>query len=114
MRKLKYFRTVCYYDGPQVVELHDYYGGSYIGVAIDGNCERYVATGVSPASLQGFCEGVTDLRSLMLEFGSSEWYMSAGDVNWQVDLTFELQNSSLAESEYLPEAGFTTHAPGSD
>lgn len=108
MKKLTFSKTLYFYDEPQVIELRDAYGGSFVAVLVDD--DQYVATGVAPETLRRFREGAVDLRTAMLEFGESEWYLSLGEIDFSKTLEFEVSSEPLSTTEYLPEVGFTLHA----
>lgn len=107
MKQLTFEKTLCFYDSPQVIELRDVYGGSYVAVLVDD--DRYVATGVSRESLRTFLEGAVDLRTLMLEHGEREWYLSNAAIDFAQSMQFELQQGFLSATGFLPEDGFTLH-----
>lgn len=107
MKKLSFEKTLYFYDSPQIIELRDFYGGCFVGVLVDD--DRFVATGVAPETLRQFREGSVDLRSAMLEFGNSEWFLSASDVDLNAPIGFQVQSESLLQSGFLPDDGFTLH-----
>lgn len=111
MKALHFTKTLYYYDGPQVVELKDEYGGYFIAlmIATDADGERFVATGVSPGSLRRFREGASDLRTLMLEYGDREWYLSQSPFDFNHAVQFEPQQGRLSATSFLPDDGFTIH-----
>lgn len=107
MKKLTLEKTLYFYDSPQVIELRDAFGGSFVAVLVDDG--RYVATGVAPETLRKFREGAIDLRSLMLEYGEAEWYLSGGNNDFSKSIEFELSKNSLSQTDFLPDEGFVLH-----
>lgn len=108
MNRVHYTTTLFYYDGPQVFEARDDAGGRYVGVAVarpDGR-DGYLVKGVAPGDLNAFRAGETDLRSMLLEADNEEWYLAGAELDVNAPITLEPQNASLADSEYLPDAGF--------
>jgi hypothetical protein len=108
MKTLQIKSTLYYYDGPQILELRDSFGGSYVGILTstteDG--DQYLATGVSPESLRRFRAGLLDLRELLLEFGQESWYLSERMVSLDNEIAFKHQTAALTDTELLPDAGF--------
>jgi hypothetical protein len=116
MKTIRHHATLFYYDGPQVFEARDTIGGHYLALLTE-NLEgraRYLAVGVSPGRLREFRLGSTDLRTVLLAGADEGWFLTEA-----ADLTEPLglapQTSSLADSPYLPEAGFVLHdAPAAE
>lgn len=104
MKTIQYHSTLFYYDGPQVIEARDEIGGHYVAV-LNANHENFVVVGAAPRSLDSFRAGSLDLRSLLLERGSDEWFL-ADPSGIDGTLSLVLQASPLAESDSLPEPGF--------
>ncbi len=107
MTTIQHEITLDYYDGPVVFEGRDRIGGNYVAVLGGGNEVNpvYAVVGVSPESLYAFRNGEVDLRALMLEAGSKEWFLTTpGDVVGEFDL--ELQRTQLEKSDYLPNHGY--------
>ena len=66
----------------------------------------YAVVGVSPQELERFRSGLVDLRGVMLEAGREEWYTTSySSATERFDL--EPQDTPLANSEYLPDEGYT-------
>ncbi len=72
----------------------------------DGGELLYAVVGVSPPELARFRRGLVDLREVMLEAGSDEWYVASYSSATE---GFELrpQPTPLARSAYLPDEGYT-------
>lgn len=116
MKNVCYHSTLFYYDGPQVIEARDAIGGHYVAVVIEPaeGHERYLVTGVAPEQLRRFRAGTLDLRALMTGDGAGEWYVTSGPAGLDQPLSLIPQTASLAESEWLPEAGFVLHEHPAD
>lgn len=112
MKTFTHTQTLFYYEGPQVIEGRDVFGGHYIGVMVepDGESDRYLIAGVVPESLRKFRAGEMDLRSLIEEHGSDEWYLASA-TGGQLDQPLELlpQSNSLVASGFLPDPDFLLH-----
>lgn len=109
MKTIRHAATLDYYDGPILFEGHDRIGGRYLATAVDDTEEGellYAVVGVSPPELERFRGGLVDLRDVMLEAGSDEWYVASYSSAAQ---GFELrpQATPLARSAYLPDGGYT-------
>ena len=115
MTKIRYARTLVYYDGPQVFEARDAIGGHYIAVMGPPDEEiRYLVAGVAPEQLSSFCAGQKDLRELVMESDADSRYTttttpsSAGD-----ELAPDAFREPLQTSGFLPEPGFVLTDPWS-
>jgi len=106
-KSLTCLRTLYYYDVPQIIELRDHYGGVYIGVLVDEDGVGFVATGVSPETLEMFCAGTVDLLEVMLKHGTREWFSCEPITRLDQPIHFTRRPDSLPESGFLPDAGFT-------
>lgn len=98
-----------YYDGVLAFEGRDAIGGHYIGAAVkpEGGYDRYLVTGVRPERLQKFRSGVLDLRTLLLEAPGGEWYITLTNSDPGDALSLEPQYGPLAETDLLPDDGYT-------
>ena len=115
MTKIRYARTLVYYDGPQVFEARDAIGGHYIAVMGPLDEEiRYLVAGVAPEQLSSFCAGKKDLRGLVMESDADPRYTtttipsSPGD-----ELATDAFREPLQKSGFLPEPGFVLTDPWS-
>ena len=109
MKTIRHAATLDYYDGPILFEGRDRIGGRYLAAAVDDVDDGellYAVVGVSPPELERFRGGLVDLRKVMLEAGSDEWFMASYS---RATEGFELkpQEMPLARSAYLPDAGYT-------
>ena len=107
MKTISHWATLDYHDGPVLFEGRDRNGGNYVAVLGGGNDVDpvYAVIGVSPDKLHEFRDGKVDLRSLMIEAGSEEWFLAKQNLV-SGDFELERQSSKLAESDYLPEFGY--------
>ena len=109
MKTIRHAATLDYYDGPILFEGRDRIGGRYLATAVDDGDDGellYAVVGVSPRELARFRSGLVDLRKVMLEAGSDEWYTASYSGAAE---GFELrpQKTPLARSGYLPDEGYT-------
>ncbi len=110
MKTIRHTTTLFYYDGPQVFEARDIIGGHYIAVMVqpqDG-LDSYLVAGVAPVRLRQFRAGTLDLRALLTDGGSEEWYLARG-ADLDQPLVLLPQTSSLVDSGFLPDEGFLLH-----
>lgn len=107
MTIVQHTATLDYYDGPILFEARDPEGGRYLAVAAD-TCDRgavYAVVGVSPRRLRDFRCGGVDLRDLMIEAGSQEWYVTRAS-HATDEFALQRQVTPLADSPYLAEVGY--------
>ena len=111
MKRIQYFKTLFYYDGPQVFEARDAIGGHYVAVMAQSEttCDKYLVAGVPPEKLRDFRSGLLDLKSMLIEAGKDDWYLTTLTDNLYKPLEIIRQNSSISESELLPADGFLLH-----
>ena len=109
--------TLVYYDGIEVFEGHDSSGSHYIGVliSIEDNVGQYLVTSVSPNRLSQFRAGEVELRQLLLDSSTPEWYITYASGDLSQPLLLEEQHYPFADSGLLPEDGFYLHdSPAAD
>lgn len=111
MKTIRHTTTLFYYDGPQVFEARDAIGGHYVAVMVEpaNGQDRYLVAGVAPERLRQFRSGTLDLRSLLIEAGTEEWYLAAAAAGLDQPLTLVPQTAPLAGSGLLPDEGFLLH-----
>lgn len=111
MKMIHHVATLDYYDGPILFEARDRIGGHYLALAADtrDGDPAYAVVGVSPERLSEFRGGLVDLRDVMLEAGSEEWYVALPSPTTE-GFDLELQATELAASDYLPNSGYTLNA----
>jgi hypothetical protein len=111
MKTIQHTTTFFYYDGPQVFEARDMIGGHYVAVMAEpkNGHARYLVAGVAPERLRQFRAGTLDLRSLLAEAGSEEWYLATAVTGLDQPLALELQTAPLTASGLLPDEGFLLH-----
>lgn len=107
MTTIHHTNTLFDYDGPQLFEAHDDDGGQYLALLVDSEEEqnRYQVVQVDPESLQQFCAGALELRSLIAEASRNQWYL-ATTTNLDEPLAIERQRMPI-EEHFLPDEGFT-------
>ena len=111
MKTIQHTSTLFSYDGPQVFEARDATGGQYIAVAVQARngLDRYLVTGVVPEQLHQFRAGILDLRSLLVEGGIGEWYLTTSAAGLDQPLALAPQRMSIEASGFLPDEGFVLH-----
>jgi hypothetical protein len=109
MKTIRHTHTLFYYDGPQVFEARDAIGGHYVAVMVEPDEARYLVTGVMPESLRKFRAGSVDLRGLLTELGTKEWFTTCLTGGLEEELQLEPKSEELANSPLLPDAGFVLH-----
>ena len=111
MKTIHYTTTLFHYDGPQIFEARDAVGGHYVALFIeplDGR-ERYLVVGVAPEKFRQFCSDMLDLRSLLIETGKDEWYITITAADMNRPIAIYPQNIPIEESQFLPDEGFVLH-----
>ena len=108
MKIIRPTAILSYYDGVQVFEGRDGGGGCYIAMAVDrdGDYDRYLVTGARAERLRQFRAGGLDLRTLFLEAPGGQWFLAWTDGDPGESLTLQPQDGSLADTDFLPDAGF--------
>ena len=108
MKTIQHTHTLFPYDGPQVFEAQDATGGQYIAIAVEAQdgLNRYVVTGVGPERLRQFRAGLLDLRSLLAEAGTGEWYLTTLAVGLDQPLALAPQHTSIEASGFLAGCRF--------
>ena len=117
MTTIKHTQTLVYYDGVQVFAGEDAGGDCYIGAMIDtvGYADRYLVVATKPEPLRRFYTGDLDLRTLLVGSSANGWYIATVDDDFTQPISLDLQQRSLLEVDYLPEAGFRLmKRPGKD
>ena len=108
MKTAKITEILEYYDGILAFAAQDPIGGHYVGSLIERTREndRYLVVGAKPEHLNDLRNGKIDLRALLLESPDGEWYITTPEGVIDDPLTLEPQQTPLAETDYLPEAGY--------
>ncbi len=111
MRTIRHTKTLFYYDGPQVFEARDAIGGHYIGVMVEPETgeDRFLIKGTSPESLRLFRSGALDLRSLLLDTVSDDWFLGTAPGGFSESFAITERRDPLDNSGFLPEPGFFLH-----
>ena len=111
MKTIQHTHTLFSYDGPQVFEARDAIGEQYIAVAVEAQngLDRYLVTSVVPERLCQFRAGRLDLRSLLAEAGTGEWYLTTPAAGLDQPLVLVPQLTSIEASGFLPDEGFVLH-----
>ena len=108
MTAIQHTETIVYYDGVQVFVGQDAVGGQFVGTMIstDNYGDRYLVVSVTPEPLRQFYAGKLDLRTLLLESSADGWHTALVDDDFEGPVSLELQQDTLLDMDYLPEAGF--------
>lgn len=111
MKTINHTTTLFYYDGPQVFEAHDSIGGHYIAVMVEpeNGQDRYLVAGAAPERLRQLRSGALDLRSLLIESGAEEWFLTVANKGLTQPLELIPQSAPLGDSGFLPDPGFVLH-----
>ena len=111
MKVVKAANILYYYDGPQVIEARDTIGGHYIAVMVapEEKHDRYLVAGVAPERLRQFRSGMLDLRTLLAESDTEEWFIGSAPAGPDQLMALQVQHTSLVHSELLPDGGFVLH-----
>lgn len=113
MKNIRHTATLFSYDGPQVFEARDPIGGHYLALAVNAPevGDRYLVVGVPPERLRQFRAGTLDLRETIADAGREKWYLATVTAGLGQPLEIERQTAPLAESGFLPDAGFVLPGP---
>ena len=116
MKVVKAANILYYYDGPQVIEARDTIGGHYIAVMVapEEKHDRYLVAGVAPERLRQFRSGMLDLRTLLAESDTEEWFIGSAPAGSDQLMALQVQHTSLVHSELLPDGGFVLHDSPTD
>ena len=111
MKVVKAANILYYYDGPQVIEARDTIGGHYIAVMVapEEKHDRYLVAGLGPERLRQFRSGMLDLRTLLAESDTEEWFIGSAPAGPDQLMALQVQHTSLVHSELLPDGGFVLH-----
>ena len=111
MKTIHYTTTLFHYDGPQIFEARDAVGGHYVALLVepqDGR-ECYLVVGVAPEKLCQFCSDMLNLRSLLIEVGKDEWYITTTEADLTQPTAIDPQNILIEESQFLLGEDFILH-----
>ena len=116
MKTIQHVDTLVYYDGVQVFEGCDAVGDLYIGVMTGpeegfAELDKYLIAKVKSESLHRFRAGAIDLRTLLLAASGDGWYLAKTNGDFEQPLALARQDIPLAETEFLPDAGFLLQEP---
>lgn len=104
-----YEETILCNDCDLLFEAADETGRRYIAVHTgdyETGCD-YMMAPTSPESLADFKNGKIDLRRLLLDSPTEEWYTAALDVNDDdAAIVLRQQDTPISRCDHLPGAGF--------
>ena len=111
MKSIRYTNNLVYYDGVQVFAAKDTDGNRYVGgmVGSAGEADHYLVVAAAPEPLRQFYAGELDLRTLLLESSSENWYTALVADDFEKPVSLELQQGPLLATGYLPGPGFRLH-----
>ena len=101
-------KILDYYDGVLVFTGKDALGGQYVGSIIDttNGIDRYLVKGATPERIKDLENARTDLRSLLLENPSDNWYLTFDGNAPDEPLELHLQDYPLEATDFLPSDGY--------
>jgi hypothetical protein len=108
MRTLSHFRTLVYYDEPQLFVAHDQLDISYVCLLVDkpDDSEKYICTPVSKGRLSDFISGRVDLLSVIKSPETGEMFIGTA-LNGDLDSISIVQvTENDVRPEWLPEPNF--------
>ena len=105
--KIRYEKTIEYYDGIRLFEARDPIGGTYVAHLLEPNDEadRYLVFGCEPDQLRLFRNGGIDLKSLATNSSIYGWYL-AEVTDFEEPIYVTSQDSDTIPDDYLPQPGF--------
>ena len=101
---IKSVETLCYYDGPQLVEVTDDIDQHYIGMRMPDDQMLFVHASLE--RIGAFRDGQCDLRTLLKFAGENRWYMSDWSERSPDRLLLHVHAGPLTNNALLPEEGF--------
>ena len=111
MKSIRYTNTLVYYDGVQVFAAQDTDGDRYVGVMVGntGEADHYLIVATAPEPLREFYAGELDLRTLLKESSSKNWYTALVSDDFKEPVSLERQQGPFPATGYLPGPGFRLH-----
>ena len=112
MKSIHYTNSLVYYDGVQVFAAQDSDAGRYVGVMVGSTDEadHYLIVAAAPNPLRELYAGELDLRALLLESSTENWYTALVADDFEKPVSLEPQQGPLLATDYLPSPGFRLHA----
>ena len=97
-----------YYDGVLVFTAEDAGGRRYVGSIIDttDGIDRYLVKTTTPERVKDLERGKVDLRSLLLENPSDQWYLTFDGNTSERPLELLPQDGPLEATDFLPSEGY--------
>ena len=101
-------KVLDYYDGVLVFTAEGRDGRRYVGSIIDttDGIDRYLVKAATPKRIKDLEQGKVDLRSLLLEDPSDEWYLTFDGHAPDQPLELHPQDTLLATTDFLPSEGY--------
>ena len=101
-------RILDYYDGVLVFTAEGHDGRRYVGSIIDttDGIDRYLVKAATPERIKDLEQGRVDLRSLLLEDPSDEWYLTFDGHAPDQPLELHPESSSIESTDFLPSEGY--------
>ena len=101
-------KVLDYYDGVLVFTAEGRDGRQYVGSIIDttDGIDRYLVKAAMPDRIKDLEKGRVDLRSLLLEDPSDEWYLTFDGHAPDQPLELHLQDALLETTDFLPSEGY--------
>ena len=101
-------KVLDYYDGVLVFTGRDADDRQYVGSIIDttDGIDRYLVKGATPERIKDLQNGRVDLRSLLLENPSDNWYLTFDGKAPDQPLELHPQDGRLEDADFLPSEDY--------
>ena len=101
-------KVLDYYDGVLVFTAEDDGGQQYVGSIINttDGIDRYLVKATTPERIKDLENGRVDLRSLLLENPSDNWYLTFDGHAPDQPLELHPQDGRLEATDFLPSEGY--------
>ena len=116
MKRIRFLRTLLWYDGPQLFEAIDEDGRLYLAEMIEeagaaDSHDVYVVVPVTDSQLGRLFGNAADLHEIQLEAGAREWFLTTADMHFDQPFPIARQSTPIAECKLLGEPGFFPGEP---
>ena len=101
-------KVMDYYDGVLVFTAEDSNGQHHLGSIIDTTegIDRYLVKTTTPGRIKDLEKDKVDLRTMLLENPSAQWYLTFDGKAPDRPLQLHLQNGPLETTDFLPSEGY--------
>lgn len=116
MKRIRFLRTLLWYDGPQLFEAIDEDGRLYLAEMVEeaeapDSRDVYVVVPVTDSQISRLCGNSADLHETLLEAGAREWFLTTQDMHFDQPFPIARQSTPIAEYALLGEPGFFLNEP---